>query len=184
LVFCFKNGVDRVRESGLLRRKTMDESFDLRKYMGKWYELLHYPAPFQKPASYNTTAYYKLNEDKTVSVCNESYANGEYSKAEGIARPRGETQFRVDFQPEDVLQNMPNLNEKDGDEPNYIIRKIWLDEEGDYAFALVTNQEQDALWLLSRDKRPSTKDVEKVMAYLTRNYDANKFIMTSHYDDK
>lgn len=142
--------------------------------MGKWYELLHYPSRFQPSHSYNTTAEYSLNEDGTVDVLNTTFSNGEEVTAHGTAYQLAPKLFHVSFDERSMAEA------EDRDTPNYIIRRIWV-EEDIYQFAVVTDDDGDGLWLLSRTSSPSREDYETILAYLTHHYDAQKFIATPHY---
>lgn len=60
------------------------DSFNLREYLGKWYEIArHKSTPFQKGDC--TTAEYSLKENGNVKVLNSEWINGEKSFAEGEA---------------------------------------------------------------------------------------------------
>lgn len=160
----------------------MEKAFNTSEYAGRWYELLRYPVPFQQGANYNTTADYTLLKDGTVNVVNTTYLNGKKITAHGIAHPAGEHQFHVDFDDMDMRRLMPNKKEEeDHSKPNYIIQRIWLDDEHAYSFAVVTNMERDALWMLSRKKRPSLAHYEEVLKFVSDHYDSAKFILTPHY---
>ena len=58
---------------------------DLKKYLGKWYEIAHLPARFQEGCD-DTTATYTLSEDGSISVLNESIKNGKVKQAKGKAK--------------------------------------------------------------------------------------------------
>lgn len=148
--------------------------FNINEYMGTWYDLLHYPSFFQKNDDYNTQARYVLLKDGSVDVVNTSMNNGFVVNAHGTATPLGKQQFHVKFDiPKQVV---------DTKTPNYIIQKIWRNARNEYAFAVVTNADKSAVWLLSRAKHPSLQDYEDVLAYMTSNFDSKKFIATPHYD--
>lgn len=158
--------------------------------MGKWYNLINYVSFFQKSSNYNTTAQYVLREDGSVDVTNRTYDNGTLITSHGIAKPAGKQSFHVVFDTVDVAQFA--VSEKKDEErgssstmPNYVIRRVFLDEStGKYAFAVVSNSEKDALWVLSRKRHPSRQHYEEVLAFVTREFDPSKFVLTPHYDEK
>ena len=58
---------------------------ELKRYLGKWYEIAHLPARFQEGCT-NTTATYTLNENGSISVLNECRRNGKLKQAKGKAK--------------------------------------------------------------------------------------------------
>lgn len=147
--------------------------------MGKWYELIRYPVPFQKSSNYNTTVEYTLLRDGRVDVVNTTSDNSFSIAAYGIATPLGGSRFHIDF-------TSPVIK-TDANEANYIVRHVWTDKKnakGNYKFALVTSAKEDVLWILSREPNPSIQDYEDVLEYTTERYDSNKFILTPHYERK
>jgi apolipoprotein D and lipocalin family protein len=57
---------------------------ELKKYLGKWYEIAHLPARFQEGCT-DTTATYTLSEDGSISVLNECRRRGKVKQAKGKA---------------------------------------------------------------------------------------------------
>lgn len=47
-------------------------SFDINKYFGVWYELIHYPSWFQRNDNYNTMATYTLDHDTQIILVKNS----------------------------------------------------------------------------------------------------------------
>lgn len=171
-------------------------SFDINKYMGTWYELMHYPSWFQRNDNYNTMAQYHLNSDGTVSVHNSTISNSmffeSYGKARRIEGLPWNYSFRVDFPipevaklqmsnqfrsiPEEQLRMMQNPNM-----PNYIIDKIWLNQYGEYIFAVVTDPTKSSLYVLSRYKHPSLVAYNEIMSYVIANYNRDRLVQTPHF---
>src|SRR5579871_427909 len=71
--------------------------FDINKYLGKWYELAHYPSWFQRNDNYNTTAIYSLTGENTIKVTNSTIAEGNKIESIGVAHYLGGMNLRVDF---------------------------------------------------------------------------------------
>lgn len=169
------------------KKVVMKKGFSLEKYVGEWYELVHYASFFQKKGSnnYNTTAKYTLLEDGIVDVMNTTYSNGKMITSHGIGHYLGKLSLRVDFDLTDVAKFMPKdgteFVEHNKDLPNYIIKKIWIDNEGDYSFAVVTDTTRSTLWVLSKQQHPSQENYEDVMTYVNEHFDKEKFILTPHY---
>jgi lipocalin len=61
------------------------QNFDVKKYMGLWYEFKKYPNFFSL-GSKCITATYDLKKDGTVSVFNQQVKNGAEDKILGVAR--------------------------------------------------------------------------------------------------
>ncbi len=113
------------------------KAFNLKNYMGKWYEIARLDFVFEKGLD-NVTAEYTLNEDGTVKVVNTGY-NYEKNKVEvatGKAKLAGapdEAKLKVKF-----------------GGPVYAgYNVIAIDE--DYKYALVVGRNLNYMWLLSRE---------------------------------
>jgi apolipoprotein D and lipocalin family protein len=155
--------------------------------MGVWYELIHYPSWFQRNDNYNTKAVYSLNSDGSIKVQNSTITQGQYVESIGIAKVISAGQLRVDFAPKEV-QNLVQtgqfknkMKQMDTTEPNYIIDKIWIDKCGNYIFAVVTDLNKDALYLLSRNPQPHLENYNELMSYIVNNYDRDRLVQTPHY---
>ncbi|KAK3285390.1 calycin super protein [Cymbomonas tetramitiformis] len=62
------------------------QNLDLKKYMGRWYEIAKVPSRFQPSNGTDTRATYKLQDDGvTVSVSNETFIKGSRTGIEGKA---------------------------------------------------------------------------------------------------
>ena len=68
---------------------TIDNStvsvFDVRRFMGKWYEIARYDHRFEKGMTH-VTATYSLQENGSIKVKNEGYKNGKHKEVEGRAK--------------------------------------------------------------------------------------------------
>jgi lipocalin len=65
-------------------------SFDLKKYLGRWYEVARLPAWFEKGMT-NVTATYSLKENGKVKVENAGLKNGKNKVAIGKAKIAGDS---------------------------------------------------------------------------------------------
>jgi lipocalin len=165
--------------------------FDINKYMGTWYELIHYPSWFERNDNYNNMAQYKLECDGTVTVHNSSISNGCKFDSYGTARSLGDTNFRVDFNMDEVKKLAssgqftfdPNMIPRmDPNMPNYVIDCIWTNKCGEYIFAVVTDCNRNSLYVLSRYKRPSLIAYNEIMGYVIANYDRDRLVQVPHYE--
>lgn len=111
--------------------------FDLKKYMGTWYEIARMKNRFEKDLKY-ITAEYSLNENGTVKVINKGF-NPETEKYEEVtgqailAGEENEAKLKVSF-------FGPLYS-------GYNVVKI----DPEYKYALVAGKNRRYLWLLSRD---------------------------------
>lgn len=107
---------------------------DVKKYMGKWYEISSFPQRFQKGCSC-TTAEYFLNDNGTVKVINSCNKEGERKVAKGkafvkdkVTNAKLAVQFFWPFK-----------------------GKYWIiDLANDYSYAVVGHPNREYLWILSR----------------------------------
>jgi len=113
-------------------------SFDVNRYLGKWYEIARFDFRFERNLDH-TTATYSLNENGTIRVLNEgyNYVTKKQKKAIGKAKFAGDktvAALKVSFFG-----------------PFYgAYNVIALDSE--YKYALVVGKDVNYMWILSREK--------------------------------
>ncbi len=165
----------------------MDTHFDVSKYLGLWYELGHYPAWYQPNDSYNTTAIYDLDNSGKITVHNSTLINGKVYESSGYAEPLADRVFRVEFSVPEVNKltesgefgsYTPGLPQG---VPNYVIDKYWIDNNGNYCYAVVSDPQKKTLYLLSRTPHPSKPHYDMLISYITQNYDRTRWVATPHY---
>lgn len=139
-------------------------TFDLNRYLGKWYEIARYDHAFER-GLVGTTAEYSLLDDGKIKVLNSGYLNtldGTYQQSVGKAKPNknGKAgQLRVSFFG-----------------PFYSDYYI-LDLAPDYSYSVVGSSSPKYLWILSRTPKLSTKAQSKILTNLQqRGYDTTKLI--------
>ena len=135
------------------------KSFDLNRYLGRWYEIARFYHIFERGMDHNE-ALYTLCEDGTVSVKNSALKNGQPQVVSGIAK----------------TTNTPALLRVSFFRPFYAdYRVLYID--ADYQYALVGSKSANYLWILSRtpDISDSAKDTLLTEA-ICRGYDTSKFI--------
>ena len=60
-------------------------AFNIKKYMGTWYELVHYPSFFQRNDNYNTKAVYTL-KNNMVQIENSTNVMGKIVTSKGTGK--------------------------------------------------------------------------------------------------
>lgn len=139
-------------------------SIELKKYLGKWFEICRIPAGFESDMQY-VTAEYTLNNDKTIKVINSGYIDNELKSIEGVAVPTDKDDlFKVSF--------YPNI---------YSDYKI-LAITDDYTYSLVGGSSSDYLWILGRtDTIPRRIFDWFVFIGNKEGYNINKLEITKGY---
>jgi len=138
---------------------------ELGKYLGKWYEIAHLPARFQKDCT-DTTATYTLSEDGKISVLNECIRNGKVKQAKGKAKVVDKSsgaKLKVTF-------FWPFYGD------------YWIIDLGkDYDYAVVGTPNRKYLWILSRTPKMDNKLFSQLLESVkSKGFDVNNLIITSH----
>ncbi len=112
------------------------KGFDLKKYLGRWYEIARFDYRFEKNMD-NVTAEYSENSNGSVRVLNKGYDYTKKLWQESI----GEAKFVKD--------------PKEGRLKVSFFKPIWagynvIDIDEDYEYALVAGSSLKYLWILSR----------------------------------
>ena len=136
---------------------------ELKKYLGKWYEIAHLPARFQEGCT-DTTATYALSEDSSISVLNECRKNDKVKQAKGKAKVVDKTsgaKLKVTF-------FWPFYGD------------YWIIDLGkDYDYAVVGTPNRKYLWILSRTPQMDDKLYSQLVEYAkSKGFDVNKLIKT------
>lgn len=158
--------------------------FDINKYLGTWYEIMRYPSWFEPTGSYNTTATYTINEDGSLNVFNSTIdVRGENIVARGRGIILNPTYNFIDGQKAQLSLNVSfeGFPYQEG-QPNYLIDNVFLNDNGEYIYAIVSDPTRDSLFVLS--KYPTDIRLETVMSlmqYLSSKYDMSKIIHVPHY---
>ena len=145
---------------------TIDNStvsvFDVRRFMGKWYEIARYDHRFEKGMTH-VTATYSLQENGSIKVKNEGYKNGKHKEVEGRAKqpnPVDPGKLKVSF----FLWFYSDY---------YVLE---LDTVG-YNYALIGSRSDKYLWILSRTPH-LPEDIKKKLLHAAaqRGYDTGKLM--------
>ena len=138
---------------------------DLKKYLGKWYEIAHLPARFQEGCD-DTTATYTLAEDGSIAVLNECTKNGKVKQAKGKAKvvdKNSGAKLKVTF-------FWPFYGD------------YWIINLGeDYDYAVVGTPNRKYLWILSRTPKMDDKLFSQLLESVkSKGFNINNLIITSH----
>lgn len=117
------------------------EKVDLSRYMGKWYEIARLPFWFEERCEGQPTAEYTLKSDNTVrvhNVCHNRSGKLEEAIGEAWSVDPSNSKLKVSFIPIPGLKSLFS-----GD---YWIIKL----SDDYSWAVVSEPNQEYLWILSR----------------------------------
>ena len=138
---------------------------DLKKYLGKWYEIARLPARFEEGCS-DITATYSLSDDGTISVLNECKRNGKVKRAKGKAKVVDKNtgaKLKVTF-------FWPFYGD------------YWIINLGsDYDYAVVGTPNRKYLWILSRTPQMDDKLFSQLIELVkSKGFDVGSLIKTSH----
>ena len=143
-------------------------SVDLARYMGRWYEIAHLPAWFQRACASDTTALYTLRPDGKITVLNQCRKpDGGLKSASGIGRVASDkepnTKLKVSF-----------FRPFYGD--------YWIiDLDPEYRWAVVGDPRRKYLWILSREaKLDPALYAQIVDRAKNQGYEVDSLIMTKH----
>jgi apolipoprotein D and lipocalin family protein len=145
------------------------KNVDLKKYMGKWYEIARFPHSFEDGCNC-VTAEYNFVDDKYVSVLNSCTKNGLPKKIEGkafIPDKSDQAKLKVQF--------------------FWPFRaKYWIiDLAPDYSWAVVSHPNRNYLWILSRTSDMDKELYDSLLIKLQDwKFDTDKLIKVQHNCDK
>ena len=137
--------------------------FDVRRYMGTWYEIARLDYIFERDVD-NAAAQYSLNDNGTVQVVNSGYNHqkGEWVTAKGVAKFRGSeniAELKVSFFG-----------------PFYAGYNV-IALDADYKYALVAGRNLNYLWVLSRAKTIPHETKNAYLALAEKvGYDTSRLI--------
>lgn len=142
--------------------KTTVKELDVKRYMGKWYEIARFPHSFEKNLV-GVTATYELMENGKIRVINEGYKNtldGKHSIATGKAK-------------------IPNKKE-----PGKLrVSFFWdfysdyyvLELDPNYQYAMIGSSSDKYFWILSRSPQMDDKTYQMLVdKALRRGYNLKK----------
>ncbi len=128
---------------------TPQQNVNLPAYLGRWYEQARYENYFERDMD-NVYTDYSLGKNDSITVMNTGYsADGEQHQAKGVAVTDAERpgEMRVSFVPPYFWFRAP-------------YRILYVDNN--YSEALVSGDDEDYLWLLTREKEPSEAVIQRL----------------------
>ncbi|KAE9601743.1 hypothetical protein Lal_00040552 [Lupinus albus] len=152
------------------------KGIDLKRYMGRWYEIASFQSRFQPKDGKDTRATYTPNDDGTVHVLNETWNGGKRSYIEGSAYKvdpnNDEAKLKVKFYVPPLVPIIP------------VVGDYWvMYVDHDYQHAIVGQPSRTSLWILSRkshlDEEIYNGLVEKAKE---QGYDVSKLHKTPQSD--
>lgn len=147
---------------------------EITRYLGRWYEMARYEAPFQKGCD-NVTADYSLREDGKIKVVNSCVKDGKTSTATGRAK--------IDENTAGAAQNAKLKVSFFG--PFYgdywVLDRAPPGPQGKYAWSIVGEPSGRYLWMLTRSPDPDAATREAIKAQvIAMGYDWSLVRQTKH----
>ncbi|GKY88596.1 lipocalin family protein [Sinisalibacter aestuarii] len=143
-------------------------NLDLKRYLGKWYEIARFPNRFERGCA-GVTADYALRPDDRITVvntCRKGGLDGPVEVAKGVAEPVAPGKLEVTF--------VPWLPFAKGD--------YWvLHVDPAYSFAVVGEPSGKTGWILARAPRLAPEKYDKAISVLqSMGYDTAKLERVAH----
>ena len=139
------------------------QTFDLNRFMGKWYEIARYDHRFEKGMT-RVTATYTMLEDGRIEVLNAGYKDGEYKDIKGKAK-------------------QPDVNDPGKLKVSFF---LWfyadyyvLDIDPDYRYVLIGSSSDKYLWIMSREETLPDDVLQSLLDQLRkRGYDTSRLVFS------
>jgi apolipoprotein D and lipocalin family protein len=135
---------------------------DLKRYLGRWYEIARMPQRFEDGLE-NVTATYNLRDDGKIEVINAGTRDGERQEARAVAWVRDDKcsgELYVSF--------FRPFKSK--------YRVIMLDNDN-YRYAVVSGGNFSYLWILSREPQISDELYKELVSFASSNgFDTSRLI--------
>jgi len=143
-------------------------SVDVARYVGKWYEIAHLPAWFQRDCASDTTATYTLRPDGKITVLNEC------RKTDGVLKS---------------AKGAAHIASNDGPNTKLKVTFFWpfygnywiIDLDPQYRWAVIGEPDRKYFWILCRapqlDPAIYTQIVERARK---QGYDLSTLQITKH----
>ena len=138
---------------------------DVKKFSGLWYEVARTDNNYQKECVASSVEY-QLQKDNTYKVFNRCFENiigGDLIEYSGTAEATdGKSMSKIDMTYYYIFTQE--------------YRVIHL--ENDYSAAVVTDDEMDQVWVMSRKPELPKNKLKKIIAKLEKNMDVKRLIYT------
>lgn len=150
---------------------TPQQGVNMESYLGRWYEQARYDNYFERGMD-NVYTDYSMGKNGSITVMNYGYsADGKQHKAKGVAVTDADKpgEMRVSFVPPYFWFRAP-------------YRILYVNE--DYSAALVSGDDDDYLWLLTREKEADVPTLRKLMQEAERRgFDTSKLRQTQQHQN-
>ncbi|MED6146463.1 hypothetical protein PIB30_034575 [Stylosanthes scabra] len=151
---------------------TVVKNLDIKRYMGRWYQIASFPTLFQPKNAVDTRATYTLNDNGTVNVLNEDWVDGKRSFIQGIAYKADpnsdEAKLKVKFYIPPSFPLFPVIGD-------YWV--LYIDQ--DYQNAVIGGPTKLFLWILSRKSHIDDATYNKLVETAKQEgYDVAKLLKT------
>ncbi len=138
------------------------KELDLKRFMGKWYEIARYDHRFEEGMTH-VTAEYSLLPNGKIEVINRGIQNGKLKEIIGKARQTDPKHYPGRLEVSFFLWFYS---------PYYI-----LDLGKDYQYALIGSDTDNYMWILSRSPQLPEETMNKLLNELKqRGYDTSRLI--------
>ena len=139
-------------------------TLDIRRFMGRWYEIARYEHRFEKGMTH-VSATYTLSGNGKIEVLNEGLKEGKHKQIKGRAKqpnPQDPGKLKVSF----FLWFYSDY---------YV---LYIDPE--YRYLLVGSSSDKYLWIMSREKSLVKETLDQLIDKLRmRGYDTDKLLFVA-----
>lgn len=139
-------------------------TLDIRRFMGRWYEIAHYEHRFEKGMTH-VSATYTLSGNGKIEVLNEGLKEGIHKQIKGRAKqpnPQDPGKLKVSF----FLWFYSDY---------YV---LYIDPE--YRYLLVGSSSDKYLWIMSREKSLAKETLDQLIDKLrVRGYNTDKLLFVA-----
>lgn len=139
-------------------------TLDIRRFMGRWYEIARYEHRFEKGMTH-VSATYTLSGNGKIEVLNEGLKEGKHKQIKGRAKqpnPQDPGKLKVSF----FLWFYSDY---------YV---LYIDPE--YRYLLVGSSSDKYLWIMSREKSLAKETLDQLIDKLrVRGYDTDKLLFVA-----
>lgn len=139
-------------------------TLDIRRFMGRWYEIARYEHRFEKGMTH-VSATYTLSGNGKIEVLNEGLKEGKHKQIKGRAKqpnPQDPGKLKVSF----FLWFYSDY---------YV---LYIDPE--YRYLLVGSSSDKYLWIMSREKSLAKETLDQLIDKLRmRGYDTDKLLFVA-----
>ena len=143
------------------------KAVELDRYLGKWFEMARYEAPFQKDCE-GVTADYSLRDDDKIKVVNSCTKDGKTTTANGKAK---------------IVDGSQNAKLKVSFFGPFYGDYWVLDRADDYSWAIVGEPSGRYLWMLTRQAQPDANTCAVIEARVKElGYDWSLVRVTDQID--